>query len=69
MSNTFVKILAAGLKLTLCRLVDSRLHPAQKCISGRLMMDNVLLVDIAMHCLAISGSAWAPAFFFDFIIA
>ena len=49
LSVTFTKLLCLALKYCICRLVDSRLHASQRCVPGRNILENVLLVDAAMH--------------------
>lgn len=66
LSNSFVKLLAVCLKVTLCKIVDSRIHFTQKCISGRSLLDNVILLDACMHKCAMLSLPFAAAFFWDF---
>jgi len=47
-------------------MIDSKIHPAQKCIAGRSMLENVLRIDTLMHYMSIAGFAKAAAIFFDF---
>ena len=66
LSNTLIKIVCSSLKICLCTLVDSNIHVAQKCISGRNLVDNVILLDTFMHFLAISDPLLAACLLFDF---
>ena len=69
LSNTFPKLVACALKFTLCEIVDSKSSHTQKCITGRSMVDNVILLASAMHEFAIGDSSSPCAVFFDFRIA
>ena len=66
LSNTLLKIVCSSLKICLCSLVDNSVHIAQKCINGRNLIDNVILLDTFMHFLAISDPLLAACFLFDF---
>ncbi len=63
LGNTFVKLIAIVLKTCLCRVVDPLLHPAQKCVRGRNILDNVIQLDSIMHELAIAAPNDALAIF------
>ena len=54
------------MKICLCNLVDNSVHIAQKCISGRNLIDNVILLDTLMHFLAIADPNLAACLLFDF---
>ena len=66
LSNTFTKFIAACLKLTLGRIVNTLVHKSQKCIPGRNLLDNVIALDAAMHVLSVSHINNSIAIFFDF---
>ncbi len=65
LSNTFLKLVSICFKIRVCEIVDQRIHVSQKCIAGRNLLDNVLLLDAMMHKLSISDPDNALAIFFD----
>ena len=69
LSNTFVKIIACTLKVLLCKVADQHIHHSQKCIAGRNILDNVILVDTTTHLFAIEKLQRAIAIFLDFVSA
>ena len=54
------------MKIRLCKLVDNSVHLAQKCISGRNLMDNILSIDAVMHYLAITDPNLSACVLYDF---
>ena len=74
LSNTLIKLVSLCLRVKLCRIADPCIHIAQKCITGRNLLNNVVQVDTAMHNIAIRQCAHPElnhgcAIFFDFSAA
>ena len=52
LGNTFVKLIATTLRIAMCRVVVPKLHPAQRCLIGKNILDNVINLDSVAHILA-----------------
>jgi len=69
LSNTFIKLVLTSFKVCLARCVNPRMHKFQKCIAGRSLLDNVILLDSMMHQFAITHGDTSGALFWDFVAA
>ena len=69
LSNTFVKLIAVSLKISLCSVIDSKIHRNQKCVAGRNLLDNVISIDACMHSFALQEKLLAAGIFLDFTAA
>ena len=57
------------MKCKICNRFNHRLHKFQKCIAGRSIIENVVLLDAFMHFLALLDLPFAAAILFDMINA
>ncbi len=69
LSNSIIKLVAAAMKISLGRVVSGSIHWSQRCLHGRFLLDNVLLIDDAMHRLAVASGHVAGGVLLDMAVA
>ncbi len=69
LSNSLIKLVASAMKVSLSRVVNATIHHSQKCLHGRSILDNVILIDDALHKLAVERGHRAGGAFLDIAVA